>query len=578
MKDKKRLKRFFGTLLTNSFFVLTVIFFSPMEVYLGNLIEFDFGVTQTWWILLATSLLIIAVATVFEFFVFPKKMLRAVNLLVFSFGVCFYIQSMFLNGKMISLTGDKANYSSKTILINALIWAFIIALVFIIYYVFGKKIKKRIVFNTVLFLCGALIAMQTVGIISTAFGTDFSSTSDKYNYFSEKDEFTLSSGKNVVCFIIDTCDGAYVSSALNQYPDLFSDFNGFTYYPNTTPVHSRTYPAVPYLLTGQICKFDKPYQEYIDEAYKNSTFLTDMKKMNTDIRLFTERSFISPSQYSKIDNYPFSDKNFIETINYFGFLKETLKISLYKNAPYLIKERFNYSLSEINDISIKKPTDFAKEEDDLYFYNSLKKKGISKTDKYDKAFRFYHLFGTHPGAQIDENANPCSDASYEQVLKGDLKIIAEYIKGLKECGAFDDTTIIITADHGNSGGSQNLEIPMPATCLMLVKPEKSADEAAITDNSPVSHTDFAATVIDGLGGDYSKYGKRIYDYKDEPDRERFYYYTALVSDIDGEIALREYSIKDDAKLLQNWKLTGNNWDINYSTRTVSKQRLKIKEK
>ena len=58
------------------------------------------------------------------------------------------------------------------------------------------------------------------------------------------------------------------------------------------------------------------------------------------------------------------------------------------------------------------------------------------------------------------------------------------------------------------------------------------------------------------------------------DRERKYYHTALVSDIDGEIALREYSIKGDARNLESYTPTGNNWDVNYSKRAVSKNRLK----
>ena len=44
-----------------SFIFLTVCFFAPMEVYLGNYIDFSFSVRHIWWILLVFSLVCAAV-------------------------------------------------------------------------------------------------------------------------------------------------------------------------------------------------------------------------------------------------------------------------------------------------------------------------------------------------------------------------------------------------------------------------------------------------------------------------------------------------------------------------------------
>jgi hypothetical protein len=56
-------------------------------------------------------------------------------------------------------------------------------------------------------------------------------------------------------------------------------------------------------------------------------------------------------------------------------------------------------------------------------------------------------------------------------------------------------------------------------------------------------------------------------------RRRLYYYTALYSDTDGEIALREYEINGDANDLANWQPTGNWWNIDYSVNKVSETRF-----
>ncbi len=115
--------------------------------------------------------------------------------------------------------------------------------------------------------------MQLTAFVSTVFTSDgmIGSGVQKSYYMSDIGEYEISSDKNTVMFIIDTCDGRYLEQAISEYPDIFDGLDGFVYYPNATSTHSRTYPSMPYLLTGEICHFDKPYNEYVDEAYKKTT-------------------------------------------------------------------------------------------------------------------------------------------------------------------------------------------------------------------------------------------------------------------------------------------------------------------
>ena len=66
---------------------------------------------------------------------------------------------------------------------------------------------------------------------------------------------------------------------------------------------------------------------------------------------------------------------------------------------------------------------------------------------------------------INENAEYVEEATLTQALRGDFKIIKTYIEQLKELGIYDNTTIIVTADHGYFYG----ELKQPQTCLFLVK-------------------------------------------------------------------------------------------------------------
>ena len=57
----------------NAFAVLSVLFFAPLEIYLGNINEFNFPFNHIWWLLLAGCVILVAVGTAVEC-LFPDKL------------------------------------------------------------------------------------------------------------------------------------------------------------------------------------------------------------------------------------------------------------------------------------------------------------------------------------------------------------------------------------------------------------------------------------------------------------------------------------------------------------------------
>ena len=207
----------------------------------------------------------------------------------------------------------------------------------------------------------------------------------------------------------------------------------------------------------------------------------------------------------------------------------------------------------------------------------MKQSGISTSDNYDKAFRLYHLWGAHPGGDFDRNLNEGKKVdAYESAL-GDFKIIREYIAEMKKLGIYDDSTIIITTDHGLSMSTSDekpLELGRAVRGLMMVKPAGTEGKVGMsTSNAQVCHQDLFATVIHSFGGNTEDYGRTIFEIGEDEQRTRLYYHSMMLSDIDGEIVLREYAITGDGRDFNNWKLTGRYWDIDYSERAVSRHRF-----
>ncbi len=230
----------------NAFLVLSLLFFAPLEIYLGNIAEFNFSFFQTWFMLLAASLIIIIFLVLIES-ILPKILFKLANLTAFALGLCCYIQAMFLNGKMSSLTGETYSFEQNLIVRNLALWIAIFAIIYIAYFILSKLKKKNIVLNSIQYVSLALVLMQIVAFISLVATTD-TSNFIKMDYLTTEGKYELSDKNNVVVFIVDTCDGVHFQSALNKYPDMLDNFPGFTYFPNSTSTHSRTYPSIPYLL------------------------------------------------------------------------------------------------------------------------------------------------------------------------------------------------------------------------------------------------------------------------------------------------------------------------------------------
>lgn len=138
---------------------------------------------------------------------------------------------------------------------------------------------------------------------------------------------------------------------------------------------------------------------------------------------------------------------------------------------------------------------------------------------------------------------------------------------MKDKGVYDNSLIIITTDHAKSGGGSTLDMPHEtAVPLIMAKPIGKQNKEFEVSTAPIAQEDFIPTVLEGLGIEDDR--KTIFEYEEDELRERFYYYTALYSDEEGEVELREYKIVGDARNKENYEFTGRTWPVLYSLNKV----------
>jgi phosphoglycerol transferase MdoB-like AlkP superfamily enzyme len=82
----------------------------------------------------------------------------------------------------------------------------------------------------------------------------------------------------------------------------------------------------------------------------------------------------------------------------------------------------------------------------LEFYNKIRDKKINIVDK--KMFKFIHIEGGHVPFVYDINLNTIENGTYEQNLDASITVLETYINRLKENNVYDNSVIVVMADHG----------------------------------------------------------------------------------------------------------------------------------
>ena len=578
MGDSTLKKSFVTLFLCSLFLSLTVAFFSPFEVVLMNASEFRFSVNMIWSFQLIA---VVAGATVISLLLFllPARVGRIVSACIVGFGCAFWTQMLFLNGRMVSLTGQEMIVSRLWQLLDIFAWTALIVGFLVLGIVLVRKNQKTL--DLILRgVSAALIVMQSVAFV-TLFLIANTGNKGFDRYLTTEKEFEFSSGTNVVEFILDTADGRRLQQMLENYPELNESLSGWTVYPNVTSTYSRTYPSLTYMLTGEKCYFDQGVRDYIDEAFEKSDFLKRLNDASTDIRVLTmDPALIGNNVDDYIANSFKYKYDLFSNLNLAKLEDNLISISLFKGMPYVLKGRFSYEIEDVNYSSYKPLSDSYGSFDhwaDPNFYNAFHANPPTVTDDYSKAFRFYHLWGNHPGTFWNENMDPGPTSDYVNALRGSFKMIESFANYFKDLGIFDNTMFIVTSDHGSSGGGEVLEPDLPACPILLVKyPNSDTGKPLEFNMAPVAHEDLFATIEQtfGLTASGIGSGKALDEIPEADARKRYYNYSALYSDEDGEIALIEYEVDGDARDTDNWHKTGNWWDINYSYNTVSAKRYK----
>lgn len=561
--------------IVSGFLSFTLCFAAPAEIVsasagslvarLVDVLPVIVGMFLLVWILLA------AVACLFK-----KRAFAVVVAVVFSVALSCYTQALFMNVGLPQADGGVVNWDDYTTItvLSAAAWIALITVSVVAVIRYPRKAQMGFCLVAL-----ALVIVQGAGVASLFVGeSGASNVAGRTMMVSEKGLLDVSAKTNVVEFVLDNYDTALLEQAVSEEPEMFDDFEGFTWFKDSAGSMIPTRYGNVFLLTGVLPREDEPFSAFLANRYARSPYLGDIRKAGYDVGVYSDtlgEQYLSADEaiqhlYRYTSNIAPLDRDAMDVP---ATAASLLRCALYRDLPWLVKPLAWFYTDEVNRsmfgsgraASDKTPYLM----DDGSLLSRLRTEGLSTNDQ-DASYRYIHVIGAHDPFSLDRNGEEVGVGNsnpLDQAI-GSMKIVETYINELKQLGVYDQTTVIVTTDHG-SWWCQEGEIDQPKSPIVLFKPAASVaggrDKPLAVSESPVSAGDILATVEEVIGAPNSaSFGESLVDKVEDGSRyrkgEQTRYFYMTTSDGVHDQKIQKYAINGDARDLCSWSRTNVGWD------------------
>ena len=549
---------------------------APLQIYCSNIEEFRFVFTD---VIGQTLLFFFGCSILFfcSLFFVPElayKILRGIYL-----GLAFmlFLQSNYLNGGLHSLSGDTSQTVIEmagvpAVVFNTVLWvAFIIG--FTLASVFVKK--KDIVSAVSLVLAVMVMATQTINTGVTAITTDFSSANAIAGMKREEPEYvptflttsnmtTVAESRNVVLFVVDRFDAKkYYETNKNVVDPYLKDWGGFTYFNDHIAMYGRTYPSLAYMLTRNKLENGQGRKQYFIDSYNNNNTLSKLDQEGYSVNLYTDSYYGYYDAYylpDYIDNKIITSEESLEreVVQEWNLFRSSTFMGLYRILPHVFKDTFGTTSSAIvNQFVVYTSDDLQHPQastDLKQAYEEVTREMFAVNG--DKQFSCIHVSGCHDVFyDTDWKSAPASKRKDIKIsLINSFEILNEYIAEMKRLGVYNNSTIIITGDHGFED-SRTGDLIMDKITALFVKPAGETHKQIKTSKAQVSHDNLWATIFksEGITFDEAEFGKSVFDVDENVDQVRSHVwqkFDPLYTHYEEQI----FEIKGTAREFKNWKM------------------------
>ena len=550
MNFKKIKKRFSGlggalTLSVALAFLATV--FAPLELFVGSQADFWFDHKQ---LLISGALLFLPVAAGLCLLFFLLRLCGKWPLAIgtavgFGLLLAMYAHGNFLSGNLPPMDGTEVDWGADpTQRIISLAVFILLPVAGIVAAVFLRKLFPKIV----LWGSAALSAVLLLTAGTLLMTTDFA---QKEGYLGPTalGDMTYSTDQNLIVLVIDAVDANALQEVMEADDDFADTFDDFTCFTDALAGYPFTRNSLPLILTGQWFENETDFDSYVNQAFRASPLMHKLTQDNYRIGLYNdgELHFAAQNFENVFENQIYLRPFFSSR---WASFKVLLKMSAIRYAPWDLKY-FGYNVADYANSIRRLPTnDYGTvKKKNTEFYNALCKED-ALTLVEDKCARILHIEGGHVPFRYNKNMEVIENGTYQDNLAATLTICKTFLQRLKDNGVYDNSAIVIMADHGFNPqkGSGLTGRTHPA---LLIKGVKETGEQMVKNDTPISYEQMAQalTKLTDKAPAAELFPKDAY-----PDGRRYIGYWYL-----SEHAMEEYRVSGRADEIDKIKTTGTKY-------------------
>ncbi len=417
-----------------------------------------------------------------------------------------------------------------------------IAVSILFLYIFVKR--PKLMSRIAAIIAVALIGLGSYNVKIIEVNVDAAKTGEKLEGSSTKALNLSRTGKNVVVIMLDRAIGTYVPYIFDEKPELKQTYEGFVYYPNTVSFGMQTKYGSPGLFGGyeyNPLEFNKRSDEKnVDkhnEALSVMPVLFWQEGYKVTVCDAPFGNYVWDSDMSFYDKYPG-----IETEYLIGQFSAQMDEQMNNSTDIQERNFIMYSLFRTVPLPLKSAVY------DRGYYISLRSNTITSSEFIDNYSELEALKDITNASDEDENVfimmqnatphnptflNPPDYSVYDDVINMEYKYadreyegrmlrirsdsewghycanmisyqaISDWIESLKNLGVYDNTRIILVADHGYlleqfedliHADGLDVEAVNP---LLMVKDFNSRTPFTI-DNTFMTNADVPSIATEGL--------------------------------------------------------------------------------
>jgi hypothetical protein len=252
------------------------------------------------------------------------------------------------------------------------------------------------------------------------------------------------------------------------------------------------------------------------------------------------------------------------------------RLSLGRISPYLLKNTwlstiivaFNREFLEIEAFdNIASFIPIVDVHSDIRFHKFLTQADFTANSE-KKVLIVKNINGPHANGDIndptsygihyhEESGEVRQGGNRIDITRANFETLNFYFNKMKELGVYDNSTIIITGDHG-------LRETIPETTALFIKPKDSSGQLDVNNISELSHLYFQSSILEAAGLPYDEFGISYFDIINErvpAPPKRILFVKGLNSATPNARIYGDYGVWEvvgDANRLENWTFVP--WD------------------